>query len=122
MPFKEDKCNQVILNQVNINFSNYSCHNILNGIFNLFLKLKLKHRSLRLYWVKNTKISLSAKQLIKSIFTYEWAKRPTIAEITCSDWLMSNNEITIEYNLRSRFKSAKRIDDKSHQTLLTHRV
>ena len=92
MPFKEDKCNQIILNQ---------------------------HKALRLYWVKNTKISLSAKHLIKSIFTYEWAKRPTVNDIASSEWLLGASDFTIEYNLRSRYKSAKRIDDKSHQLLTT---
>jgi hypothetical protein len=92
MPFKEDKCNQVILNQ---------------------------HRSLRLYWVRNPKISAAVRHLIKSIFTFDWAKRPTIAQIANSEWLVCGTEFHIEYNLRPRFKTAKRIDNKNNQLLAT---
>jgi serine/threonine protein kinase len=92
MPFKEDKCNQIILNQ---------------------------HRSLRLYWVRNPKISVAVRHLIKSIFTFDWMKRPTIAEIASSQWLLCGSQIAIEYNLRPRFKPAKRIDNKPSQLLAT---
>lgn len=83
MPFKEDKCNQIILNQ---------------------------HKSLKLVWSKNSKISTAAKNLIKSIFTFDWIKRPCIQDIINSEWLNMSSEITCTYvyNLRSRFKNTNR--------------
>lgn len=86
MPFKEDKCNQIILNQ---------------------------HKSLKLIWSKN-KVPLNVKNLIKLIFTFDWTKRPSIEEINNSEWLNLNteNNCTYEYNLRSRIRSAnRRIED-----------
>ena len=60
--------------------------------------------------MKNSKISALAKNLIRSIFTFEWKKRPSIIEITNNEWLNSNELVklpSIEYNLRSRFKTNK---------------
>ncbi|CAF0890384.1 unnamed protein product [Brachionus calyciflorus] len=87
MPFKEDKCNQVILNQ---------------------------HKTLKLVWSKNAKVSTTAKNLIKTIFTFDWVKRPSIQDLVDSEWLSLSQETTCtyEYNLRSRFRNTnRRIDD-----------
>ena len=86
MPFKEDKCNQIILSQ---------------------------HKSLKLIWSKN-KVPINAKNLIKLIFTFDWTKRPSIEEINKSEWfnLSTENNCMYEYNLRSRIRSKnRRIED-----------
>ncbi|RMZ95513.1 testis-specific serine threonine- kinase 3-like [Brachionus plicatilis] len=84
MPFKEDKCNQIILNQ---------------------------HKSLKLIWSKN-KVATNAKHLIKLIFTFDWTKRPNIEEIINSEWLnlCPETTCTYQYNLRSRIRN-RRIED-----------
>ena len=39
-----------------------------------------------MYWVRNSKIAPAVKALVKSIFTFEWTKRPTIDMIGQNEW------------------------------------
>jgi hypothetical protein len=61
----------------------------------------------KFYWIKNMKLQYTAKQLIKSIFTFEWKNRPNILDIINSDWI-NNTKEPKDYNLRSRLKIKRR--------------
>ena len=82
MPFKEDKNNQLILNQVNFIF-NYPIF-LKEPYIYIYFK---KHKLLKLYWCKYVKISNRAKSLIKSIFTYEWKDRPSVYQLLNDEWM-----------------------------------
>jgi hypothetical protein len=60
---------------------------------------------LKLAWVKHVKISKLAKQLVKTIFTYDWMRRPSIVDLLNHEWVKPNDEN--KYNLRPRPNSAK---------------
>lgn len=93
MPFKEDACNQIILEQ---------------------------HKMLKFCWGKKTNISTQTKQFVKWIFTFEWKKRPSITDIIKNQYLISLSDTSTptntsivnkqQYNLRRRKKITKTYD------------
>ncbi len=91
MPFKEDRYNATILDQVNLSY--FVVHIKINNLM-FFVAKNKKHKSLKMnFCIKNGKTMSATVHLVRWIFTLDWNNRPSILEILDNECFTHNDTI-----------------------------